>query len=270
MQKVILQFAALVGAFLLIWFLLSKIPFINRDSLQSISKKSEKELGDLLMKSLSFSRKEIQSKELLAIIDSVKQKIIERNNIDSADIKIHIISNADVNAFALPDDHLVIYTGLIDYCNNESELAGVIAHEIGHIEKNHVTKKLVKELGMAMLMTLAGGDAGPEIAKETTKILSSSSFDREQESEADKFAVEAMAKAGFDPSELANFLFRVSQLLGDIPEELAWINTHPDSKDRAAETLKIKKEITFTNEKCIQTPWADVKLLLDGLVNENK
>ena len=264
MQKIINQFLVLLLAFFLAWFLLSQIPFVSRDSMEKLSKKTEKKLGDLIVKSLESQGQKIYSAPLSQILDSIKQKICSRNSFDSLNIKIHVIDKTDINAFALPGDNLVIYSGLINYAKNADELAGVMAHEIAHIEKNHVTKKLLKEIGLAMLMTIAGGDAGPEIAKEVLRTLSSTGFDRKQEREADKIAAESMAKAGFDPTSLANFFFRLAQSDGNLPAGLEWITTHPDTNDRAAEILEIKKNLAFKPEVCIHTPWDDVKKLLEN------
>src|SRR5690606_16362584 len=109
------------------------------------------------------------------------------------------IRNSQINAFALPGNHIVFYTGLLEYAENAEEVAGVMAHEIGHLEKNHVMKKLVKEIGLEMLFAMIGGDAGFEILKQTGKTLSSSAFDRANETEADNYAVETLALADVDP-----------------------------------------------------------------------
>jgi predicted Zn-dependent protease len=179
-----------------------------------------------------------------------------------------VIKSHEVNAFALPDYNMVIYTGLIDYAKNAEEVAGVMAHEIGHMEKNHVMKKLGKEIGIAMLWTIAGGDAGFEIMKETARVLSSSAFDRSQETEADLFAVEMMAKANIDPENLGSFLFRLNQN-NDLPDELVWISTHPDSKERAAEIIAKKKEYTFQAKTILNTSWEEVKKIFDEAADQD-
>jgi predicted Zn-dependent protease len=150
-----------------------------------------------------------------------------------------------VNAFALPDKHLVVYSGLIRYCKSAEELSGVLAHEISHMEQHHVMKKLVKEVGLSMLTTIAGGESSGEIMRQTIKLLSSTAFDREQEREADISAVHMMAKADIDPESFANFLFRLSQEKDDIPKHFEWLSTHPNSQDRSAEILQLRKQETY-------------------------
>ena len=96
-------------------------------------------------------------------------------------IKVHVLNKDEINAFALPNGHLIIYSGLINNSGNQEELTGVICHEIAHIELNHVMKKLIKEIGLSVLISMTTGKGGSEIIKETAKMLSSSAFDRKLE-----------------------------------------------------------------------------------------
>jgi predicted Zn-dependent protease len=99
-----------------------------------------------------------------------------------------------------------------------------------------------------MLMTIAGGQSGGEILKQTARTLSSTAFDRDAESEADTTAVRYLAAAGIDPEHFANFLYRLSQEKTDVPKSLEWLSTHPNSSDRAAEIIRLRKETTVATE----------------------
>jgi predicted Zn-dependent protease len=257
MQKVFFQFFVTIALFFAVWYSLSQINFVDRADVEKFSKENEKRLGEFILKTIEATGKEVDSTKVKTFIDSLTKRLCDANGIEFSKIKIHIIKSSDVNAFALPDNNMVIYTGLIDDAKNAEEVAGVMAHEIGHMEKNHVMKKLMKEIGVAMLFTIAGGDAGFEILKEAARVLSSTAFDRSQESEADAFAVEMMAKANIDPEHLGNFLFRLGQS-HDMPEELVWVSTHPDSKERAAEINSNKKNLKFDSKPLLTTPSDEV------------
>jgi predicted Zn-dependent protease len=261
MNKLFIHLLITVCCFFALWFSLSQINFLSEDETNGFMKDQEKKLGELIMESIKETQKEIKSEKIKAILDSIGRTICEPNKIDYDSIKIHIVKNSEVNAFTLPDRHMIIYTGLIDYAKNPEEIAGVMAHEIGHMEKKHVMKKLVKEIGVAMLFTIVGGDAGFEITKETSRVLSSSAFDRSLEREADEFAVDMLAKANVDPESFGNIMFRLAKSQ-DLPEELVWISTHPDGKERSAEIFKKRKELKFTSKPIIKTPWEDVKKLV--------
>src|SRR5258706_4511787 len=264
MQKILLQFASALFLFFALWFSLSKVPFIDRDQIKKVDSATEKKLGELILKAVEVSSNEFQSRKLKGIIDTIKNSICKAQDIDPNSIKIYIIQKEDVNAFALPDKQIEIYSGLIKYSKGLEEVAGVLAHELGHIEKNHVMKKLVKELGIAMIVTLAGNNSGFEIVKDAARTLSSSAFDRKQEKEADDFAFDTLIKANIDPENLANFLFRLSKESNNVPEELVWISTHPDTKERAAEILKKKKGMKINQAPMIKSSWADVQALFKG------
>lgn len=261
-DKILTQFALFVISFFAIWFALSQINFIDEDDVHGFARENEKRLGEMILETITTTNETIKDEKINAVIDSIKVRICRTKAIDCDKIKIHVIRNSEINAFALPDNHMVVYTGLIEYADNAEEVAGVMAHEIGHMEKNHVMKKLVKEVGLEMLFAIAGGDAGFEILRQTGKTLSSSAFDRQQEREADDYAVETLARANVDPQHLSNLFFRLSQK-HDIPEELAWISTHPDSKDRAADIIKKKKEYSYDPKVILKSAWADVKEMLD-------
>lgn len=258
MQKVFLQLVVTLLLFFAIWLSLSQMPFIDQDQIKKVDSATEKKLGELILKAVKVSNKEINSSKLKGIIDTLKVAVCKAQNVDPNSIQTLIVQKEDVNAFALPNRQIVIYSGLIEYSKSPEEVAGVIAHELGHIEKNHVMKKLVKELGLAMIITLAGNNSGFEIVKEAARTLSSSAFDRKQEKEADDFAFETLVKADIDPENLANFLFRMSKE-SNVPEELVWISTHPDTKERAAEILQKKEGIKINKHSLINSSWADVQ-----------
>jgi len=267
-EKIISQLAAFLAIFFAVWFGLSQINFINEDEATGFARENEKKLGELILQSITSSQEKIKNEKVRAVIDSIKVRICRTKAIDCSDIKIHIVHNPQINAFALPDNHMVIYTGLIEYADSPAEIAGVMAHEIGHMEKKHVMKKLVKNIGLEMLFAMVGGDAGFEIVRETGKTLSSSAFDRSQEQEADDYAVEALALSNIDPQHLSNFFFRASQK-HNIPRELSWISSHPDSNERAAQIIRKKKEFQYTDEAVIHTNWNDVKQMVREDRTEN-
>jgi beta-barrel assembly-enhancing protease len=260
-DKILTQFTLMVVVFFGVWFSLSQINFIDAEEVEGFAKENERKLGQMILETITTANEKVKNEKVHAVIDSIKAKICRTKAVNCDDVKIHIIRNSEINAFALPDNHMVIYSGLIEYADNAEEVAGVMAHEIGHMEKKHVMKKLVKEVGLEMLFAMAGGDAGFEIVRETGKTLSSTAFDRKQESEADEYAVEILAASNVDPQHLSNFFFRLSQK-HNIPSELAWISTHPDTKERAADIIKKKKEFTFSKDLIVKTPWNEVKKLM--------
>jgi len=265
MTKALIHFSVLAVLFFGTWFLLANVDFVDFFHVEQFTKDNEHRLGAFILDAVRRGNDELDSDTVQACLDSIKKRLCDANGIEDSSITIHILVKDDVNAFALPNRQLVVYTGLIRYCKSPEELGGVLAHEIAHMEHRHVMKKLVKEVGLTMLTTIAGGESSGEIGRQVAKLLSSSAFDREQESEADISAVHMMAKADFDSEHLANFLFRLSQEKKNIPKNFEWLSTHPNSQDRSAEILKLRKEETYHGRPVTNgETWAKVR----GIVAE--
>lgn len=269
MKKVSIQFLLLAVSFFGIWFLLSNINFVKHFHVAELSKENEKKLGELVLDDVRRENRELKSDNVQTFVDSVRNRLCDANGIADSSIGIHIVIKDDVNAFALPDGNIVVYTGLIQYCKSPEELSGVMAHEMGHIEHGDVMKKLMRDVGLSMLTTVAGGNADEEIGRDMMRLLSSSAFDREQESEADSAAVRIMARANIDPQCLANMLFRLSQEKNDNSGRFEWLSTHPNSQDRAAEILKLRKKVVFHPVPIADsTSWAMVRQIVEASEKE--
>ena len=147
----------------------------------------------------------LESDTVLAPLDSLLSHLCEANDIERDKIKLHVVQSNEVNAFAFPDNHLVVFTSLIAKCENQEELCGVMAHEIAHMQKGHIMKKLVKEVGLSALVGMASGGQSGEVLRSTAKLLSSTAYDRTLESEADKTAVFYLLQSGINPEPLVNF-----------------------------------------------------------------
>jgi len=232
-MKTLFQAAIIIALFFATWLSLSKIDWVKILKVEQITKSTENKIGDLFWDLYDKAGKEIKFEKVSIPIDSIVEKICISNGIDKSKIKLHVVRDAEVNAFALPNNHLVINSGLILACENESELSGVIGHEIAHMELDHVMKKLTKEVGLSVLISMTSGNVGSDKIKETVKLLSSSAYDRTLEKEADIKAVDYLVKSNINPEPFANFLYRLAGKDSENAAYFSWISTHPDSKERA-------------------------------------
>jgi predicted Zn-dependent protease len=233
MNKILFQVTIFVSSFFTIWFVLSKVDWMSIIHVEEITKTSEKKLGDMLWFFYTKEEKEIKNENTRIPLDSILTKICTPNHIDKNQIKLHLIQSDEVNAFALPNKRLVLNSGLILACKNETELCGVMSHEIAHLELDHVMKRLIKEVGLSVLLSITTGINGSEKIKEIGKLLSSSAYDRNLEKAADLKAIDYMIKAKIDPVHYANFLSRLDNNEANNMKYFSWISTHPDSKARA-------------------------------------
>ena len=192
-------------------------------------------------------------------IDTLVTHLCRKNNIDRSNIKLHVVRKDMVNAFTLPDDHMVVLTGLVDATENEAELMGVLAHEMAHMQKNHVMKKLMKEIGLSVLISMTNGGSG-EAIRQAVQTISSTAYDRDLEREADITAVDYLINANVDPEGFATMLYRMSDKEKHIPRQLFWITTHPDSKERAEAIIAYVKGKSFEKKAVLSKElWEELK-----------
>lgn len=231
MDKIIIRGIIIFVPFFALWFLLQQIDlkgFIDPE-LVTKSKFIERKLGEMMID--EFTRKDdlVEDDFVVKTIDSLVARVCEPNHIDKEKLKVYVIDNEQVNAFALPDKQLVIYTGLIRTTKNAEALSGVIAHELAHIENDHVMKSLIREIGIGVLFALISGNSDISILTEIAQMLSSTAFSRDMEKEADLAGVEYLQNAKIDPLPFAEFI----GVTTDVEfSALKWISTHPMSKER--------------------------------------
>ena len=242
MKKILIELVITVSVILAVWVGLSQVDWMKLLNIEHTGQSTEEKIGDLFWNMLKKSEKEITTETIVGPVDSMLTRICTSNSIDRGAIKLHLLQKDEINAFALPNNHLVVYSGLITACENEAELCGVISHELVHIEKHHVMNKLVKEIGLSVLISMSTGNGQAESIKSVIKQVSSSAYDRKLETEADLTAVDYLIKAGIDPELFANFLYRLGDESKVIPQQIYWISTHPESKERAEKIIKHIKE----------------------------
>lgn len=266
MKKLVIQALAIISVFLSVWMGLSKVNWLAVLKVEHFSKTAEEKLGDLFSDLFSQSGKQIQDKKIIVPLHDILLRICMANGMDPAEIKMHVIESDEVNAFALPNRQLIIYTGLISASDNEAELSGVISHELAHIELDHVMKKLVKEVGLSVLISITGRGGGSEIIQEAAKLLSSSAYDRNLEKEADVKAVQYLLNSNINPVPFAKFLSRLGVKDSNIEKHLSWISTHPDSEERAGYVLELagKKHRSF-KPVLSQAAWEEFKESLNKM-----
>lgn len=148
------------------------------------------------------------------------------------------------NAFALPDGTLVITDQLIRMAGTDTEMVlGVLAHEIGHVEREHSLRQMYRAAGLAGLIMLITGDigsGGEEVLTDGAALLSLS-YSRGAESEADRISVDLMAKAGHDPAAIGRFFKLLEEKLGD-KGNTSMLSTHPGTPERRRQIDEWAKE----------------------------
>jgi predicted Zn-dependent protease len=207
----------------------------------------EKEIaiGKQLAQEVERSAKLVDDPVVVEYVNRVGQNLV-RNSDARVPFTIKVIDSDEVNAFALPGGFFYVNSGLILRAQEESELAGVMAHEIAHVTARHGTKQATKgeilQLATIPLILLGpGGWAGYGIYQGLNLAipLTFLKFSRDAEREADFLGLQYMYKAGYDPNSYVTFFERIQaderRRPGTIPKVFS---SHPPTPDRIQNTQK--------------------------------
>ncbi len=148
---------------------------------------------------------------------------------------VRVADIAEANAFAAPGGQVVLFRGLLDAAGSADEVAGVLAHEVGHVVERHPTEAIVRAAGIALMFQVLIGDLSGLLAlvAEFGEGLLNLSYSRGDEAEADEIAVAMLAAAGIRADGLVAFLDRAASEEGASGRALAFLSTHPPSRARA-------------------------------------
>ncbi|SDG42085.1 M48 family metalloprotease [Roseospirillum parvum] len=173
-----------------------------------------------------------------------------------------VLDSPVVNAFALPGGKVAITRGAIALASNEAELAGVLGHELGHVNARHTAERLsqgmLAQLGVAVLGIATGSQAVTQMASGVAASWIQS-YSRDQEFEADMLGVRYMSRGGYDPEAMVSFLATLRQqaqvearMMG-LPEgqvdEMNFMSTHPRTIDRTRRAMEQASEARPANPK---------------------
>jgi beta-barrel assembly-enhancing protease len=163
-----------------------------------------------------------------------------------------VVNVNDLNAFALPGGFTYVNRGLIEAAKNEGELAGVMAHELSHVALRHGTAQYAKAQKVGIWAGIAaiggavlGGQAGAAAAQGLVGVYFMK-YSREYEKQADTLGAQIMARAGYDPRDLANMFRTLEQHSGGKggPE---WMSSHPNPGNRYEAINKEADQLRIVN-----------------------
>lgn len=143
------------------------------------------------------------------------------------------------NAFAAPGGYIILFSSLIDQAQSPDEIAGVLAHEISHIELYHTTKGMVRDLGFHTALKMMLGDIDYiEIAGFFNQLR----YSKEDEHAADIHAVKILTAAGMNNTGLISFFKHIEEDENVFPEFFKYLSTHPETKTRIEDVKRITSD----------------------------
>jgi predicted Zn-dependent protease len=157
MNKIVFRILIILLAIAGLFLFLREINWNRILGIDYASSKIEQELGDQIWDSMKNSEIVDNDPMMLKVLDTIVIRLCQNNGIPREKIKLHLLENSTANAFAMPGDYLIVHTCLFtNGCKSAEQIAGVLSHELAHIEKNHVSRKITTQIGFTSFSTLVG------------------------------------------------------------------------------------------------------------------
>lgn len=242
-----------VGVFALFLLVLparaAELPDLGESARATVSLAAEGRLGREIMRRVRGDRGFLDDPEVSEYLNALGARLAAASHAPDRDFSFFAVRDPMINAFALPGGYIGVHTGLISAAQDESELAGVLAHEIGHVTQNHLARMVDSQRGSALatlaamaIAILAARSDNAQIghaALTTAQALSLQSqldFTREHEREADRVGLQTVIDAGFPAAGMVSFFDRLLAQ-GRLYENRApsYLRTHPLSHERMAD-----------------------------------
>lgn len=225
-MKIAGKFFLLLGGIALTYILLAQVNWLSIFRVDENQHRLEEKLGEMVLENLEYSHDFIDTDSIMPTLDSLFVPLLDQNHIDAKDYRLYLMVSDEVNAFALPDNQIVLTTGLIDFLDSADYVSAILAHEIAHCEKNHVMRALVTNFGLDLLLSSSG-------AGEVTSFLTSQAFSRKLEKEADETAVDYLQQTKVDPNSLVKVMELFDIFFGSEGVD-SWVSSHPNPSERKA------------------------------------
>ena len=224
------------------------LPRIGEPADTALSPQEEQRIGSRVTAQLYAQDYVLEDAEVTEYVAALTWRLVAAAEARPPDLTVFVIRDPRINAFALPGGYLGVNAGLVTAVRNESELAGVVAHELAHVTQRHIartiegTENANLATWAAVLAAIIAASANPEVVIAALSLGQAASYQREvnftraHELEADRIGIRTMARAKFDPESVANFFVRLEQqsrLYGNqVPE---FLRTHPVNTTRISE-----------------------------------
>ncbi len=230
----LIAIAILSGAAL--YFSLPLLSVLSGSVAHMVPLSAEKRLGDWALTAMEKDFPVCTDKEAVASL----QKISNRLSLASGDTAlvpdIHLYKTSLVNAFTLPGQKMAVLGGFLQNATSENEIAGVLAHEMGHMAKRDALEAFVESQGISVLAAMIGGSGAYGDAAKTAALFQSLSYSRKKEFAADAFGADLLTRAHYTTAGLSDFLEKSKSInnngINKVLEHVDILSTHPNTDER--------------------------------------
>jgi predicted Zn-dependent protease len=208
----------------------------------NISDEDERKLGEQVSAKLRERFGVVQSAPVHKYVTLVGMTLAKQSERPALNWTFVVLDTDGVNAFASPGGIIHITRGALGLITSEAELAGVLAHEIGHVAHKHTANAIRKNKAVQLGTSEMLADKAlflDKLADKAYEMVLENKFDRGDEMDADKVSVTLTEKAGYAPGTLATFLTRLAERNKDQPAQNGLFASHPETKDRIEAIRKL-------------------------------
>jgi len=235
------------------------LPELGDVASNELSLSAEKKIGAQIMNDIRWREPAyLDDPDIESYLNQLGGRLVAVSNDPSFGFYFFAINEQSINAFAMPGGYIGVHSGLILAAQSESELAGVLAHEVSHVTQRHIARQIYqsKQVGMmsiagilvALLAARSNGQvAGAAMATSQAGMISSQlAFSRDFEREADRTGFDTLRKAGFDVRGMGNFFQRL-QKVSSLYESnaTAYLRTHPLSGERLSDMQNREQAVPY-------------------------
>jgi len=221
------------------------LPELGDVSGAAFSPADERKLGERIMRDIRRDPAYLDDAEVADYANALGSRLTARIDSTRQEFEFFVVRDPQINAFALPGGFIGIHSGLLLAAQSESEVAGVLGHEIAHVTQRHIAR-MISQQGQTQLMSIAAmavailaARANSQVAEaalafgQAGVVQSQLNFTRDNEREADRVGVQLLDAAGFDPRGMAAFFERLQRATrfyeGGAP---SYLRTHPLTFER--------------------------------------
>jgi len=245
---------AFIAAFSLVSLLVSLLMGVMvRSLVAQIPVKWEQDLGDTLLAEVQKEATFVHDPKLLARLDRAVDPLVNALPKTGLQFKFYLVPDQIPNAFALPGGHVLVNTGLLELADRPEEIAAVVAHELAHVTRRHLFRKVISSGGPYVIFKLFLGGGGSLLSTlgAGSQLLVGQGFSQEYELEADAIGWETMVSAHIDPRGMTGILrkLQAAQLRMGAQPVFHAFSSHPATDKRIqrleAKWQKLKDKSSF-------------------------
>ena len=228
---------------------LPALPNIGITAGSTLSISQEQTLGTVYRRMIQGNMPVLRDPVLSQYINDLGHRLVANSDNVRTPFEFLLVQDPDINAAAFFGGNVALNTGLFLHADNESQLASVIAHEIAHVTQRHLARRMEENAKYspatlaAMIGSLALSIAAPEVgiaamqATTAAAIQGQINYTRSNEQEADRFGMQTLANAGFDPKAMPQFFGKLADQIRYSSKPPAMLLTHPLPEERITDTI---------------------------------